>query len=116
MKNKLSRIYLVIGLIFLGLQMISIVYTRFIPERFFCWAPYDQHSSYKIEVTIDDKSLTRQEVRKRYRYYAEGWEQRSIYNIINLVRQYETTYGKEDNAEVRISYTINGYREGVWEF
>lgn len=109
------KIRLFIGILFLSLQMISIGYARFIPERYFCWAPYDIHTKFEVFVTIDGKLLTNEEARQRYRYKMKGWEQRSIYNVMALITQYESTYGKRENADVQIIYSINGHPEKLWK-
>jgi hypothetical protein len=104
------------GVLFLFLQFLSLIYARFIPERFFCWAPYDEHSYYKIEVALGDNVLTTEQIKERYRYKVEGWEPRSINNLFNLISQYESSYGKNENAKVTIDYTINGHKKGTWNY
>ncbi len=103
-----------VGMAFLTSQLLSIAYSRFIPECFFCWAPYDEHSRYTIDVQIDGKPMSPDEISARYRYAARGWEVRAIHNVISLVRQYEMTYGQSDNATVTISYVVNGRPEETW--
>jgi len=106
--------YFTIGLLFLLLQVASVIYSKTIPEKFFCWAPYDQHSYYETFVVINNKTLTLEEIEKRYHYKPKGWEPRSIYNIFNMINQYESTYGKNDNASVKVKYAINGHKEQLW--
>lgn len=110
------KVRVFIGILFLLLQIGSIVYARFIPERFFCWAPYDQHTNFKVFVTLDDKTLTTEQAVARYKYKMSGWEQRSIDNIFSLISQYEQTYGKEENASVLVKYSTNGHEEKEWTF
>lgn len=105
-----------IGILFLLLQVGSIIYARYIPERFFCWAPYDQHTKFEVSVTIDGKTLSDKETFNRYKYKMKGWEQRSIDNIISIISQYERTYGKEDNAQVTMIYSTNGHEEKEWRY
>ncbi len=104
----------VIGLGFLGLQLLSIAYARIAPERFFCWAPYDQHALYKITVEHGGVQLSPPEITSRYHYYSRGWEPRSIHNVISIVRQFESTYGLADDAKVTITYEINGHPRNTW--
>jgi len=110
------KIRVFIGVIFLLLQVGSIAYARFIPERFFCWAPYDSHTKFEVVVTINGKTLTAEETVARYKYKMRGWEQRSIDNIFSLISQYERTYGKADNAQVTMKYSINGHEEKEWHY
>ncbi len=109
-----SRFY--IGIVFLGLQCISIIAARFIPERFFCWAPFDEHTLLHTEIEIDNNELSREETDTRYRYLMNTWEPRAVHNVFNIVEQYETTYGKTDSARVIIKYSTNGHPEQTWQF
>lgn len=104
----------VFGVVFLLIQVLAILYARIIPERFFCWAPYDQHSYYEVYVNIEGVELTKNEILERYHYQPRGWEPRSIFNVINIVNQYESTYGKSEDAHVKIKYSINGNPEQIW--
>ena len=104
-----------IGVAFLLLQIGSIIYARFIPERFFCWAPYDSHTKFETFVTINNRTLSFKEAENRYRYKMNGWEQRSIANVFSIIKQYEATYGKNDNAKVIVKYKTNGHPLKVWK-
>ncbi|WP_179346369.1 hypothetical protein [Winogradskyella ursingii] len=103
-----------IGVLFIVSQIALIIYARFVPERFFCWAPYDEHTYLDINVDVNGKKLSNEEIEKRYRYVSKGWEPRSINNVFNIVRQYESTYGKQDKTSVKIIYTTNGKEERIW--
>ncbi len=103
-----------VGIVFLIAQVLSIIYARVIPERFFCWAPYDQHTFYEVIVEVDGVKLTKNEIKERYKYKSLGWEPRSIYNVFNIIDQYESTYGKNENAIVQVKYSINGNLEESW--
>ncbi|WP_369999924.1 hypothetical protein [Winogradskyella sp.] len=103
-----------IGLLFIAAQFILIVYAKFVPERFFCWAPFDEHTFLDVDVEVNGKSLSKKEIEKRYRYKSLGWEPRSINNVFNIIRQYESTYGKNDNAKVTVKYSTNGNEERIW--
>jgi len=116
---KLARINFLchlVGISFLVVQLALILYSRFVPERFFCWAPYDEHSRYEVGVTIDGVPLGQEEVAKRYRYPARGWEPRAMANIISQIRQYETTYGRDEAATVVLNYQINGHEWEAWQW
>ncbi len=108
------KIRFTIGVLFLLLQLMLVVYARFIPERFFCWAPYDEHSYYEISIEIDNQVLSKNEIQNRYGVYAQGWEPRSIHNILSIINQYESSYGKNDQAIVEVIYSINGHKKKLW--
>lgn len=103
-----------IGMFFLFLQVLGICYARFVPERFFAWAPYDEQTNYHIQVRINDNPLTDSEVTKRYRVSAKRVESRTIQNIFNIIEQYESTYGLKDKAKVSVKYNTNGKGEQLW--
>lgn len=103
-------------MVFLAVQLFSIGYARFTPERFFCWAPYDQHTYYTVTVHVDGRMLSSEEVQRRYRYRSQAWEPRRIDNVFSIIRQYETTYGRADSAEVIVRYSTNGESERTWRW
>lgn len=100
--------------LFFALQIIGIVVTKFSDVKYFCWAPYDEISRYKISVMLEGDKLDSREIQHRYRTSAKGRENRSISNLISVIRQYETTYGSKQNAIVKLSYLTNGHEERVW--
>ena len=100
--------------LFFSLQVMGILAGRFTESKYFCWAPYDEISIYEIRVVILENDLDSDEIRRRYRKIQKGRENRSIHNLISIVRQYETTYGIQDRATVEISYVTNGHREETW--
>ena len=108
------RLRHLVGMGFLMGQVASIGYARLAPERFFCWAPYDERGQYEIIVRMHGTTLSADEATKRYKYPSRGWEPRSIYNVISLVRQYESTYGAAENAQVQIQYQRNGRPQQSW--
>lgn len=115
-KSSLDRLARGCGIVLLLAQLGLIAYSRTVSERFFCWAPYDQHSHYEVRVTAGGKELTPREISRRYRYKSGGWEQRSIHNLFSIIRQYETTYGRADGAEIVVRYSTNGRPEEEWRW
>ncbi len=102
---------LLLGIGFLAMQLALIVHARFVPERYFCWAPFDQCTRYRIEVSIAGIPLRPEEIQDRYHIAADAWDARAAANILSIVRRYETTVGRGDKAEVRIYQTVNGRPE-----
>lgn len=105
------RLALAIG--FLLAQLASIAYARFVPTRYFAWTPYDAITFYDIQVRIGDRRLEEKEVQRRYRLFGFR-DNRSPQHVIDIVRQYETTYGAEDGAQVILRYRTNGRPERTW--
>ena len=102
--------------VFFFLQVIGIAYSRFVDERYFCWAPFDQINYYKIKSIINGVELTSEQIKDRYHIPAEGQENRSIHNVFTLVSQYEKTYGNNDFSRIEISFQTNGKEVEKWSF
>jgi hypothetical protein len=92
------------------------VLAAFIPEKFFCWAPYDEHTLLQTSVLLNGIELNPDQIGQRYRYRMNGWEPRDIDNVFNIVEQYETTYGKNDSTIILIKYSTNGHPERLWRY
>jgi hypothetical protein len=101
-------------LVVFGVQAAAIVYARFVPTRYLCWAPYDQISFFRIEVSRAGRALTPQEITARYRIPAAGRENRSIHHLFAAIEQYESTRGRLDPVSVRVGYRTNGRPEAIW--
>lgn len=104
-----------VAVLFLSLQAVSVGYARFVPERFFCWGPFDFHARYVIEAEIGGEALTAAEIHGRYRFPQAGWDP-SIYDVFSIIAQYESTYGARDGARVRVDYSINGHPPETWNW
>ena len=57
-------------------QLVMIGYARYVPARYFCWA----------------------EIRSRYRR-PHGVDNRSIQHVMDIVQQYEESYGRGDRPK-----------------
>ena len=104
------------GITLLLFQLGAIVYARFVPSRYFCWAPYDSQNQYEIEAVIDGKPLTAQQIRQRYRRPKRGVDNRSIQHVKDIIQGYEQTHGRADNAQVTMRYRVNGGKEQRWKW
>lgn len=100
--------------IFFLLQIIWIVKAVFSPVKYFGWVPYDQISTYQIEVIIDTVILSRDEISDRYNLPNPGRENRAISHVFSQISQFEKTYGVKDSAQVTVKYQINGKKEEAW--
>jgi hypothetical protein len=105
-----------IVLVFFLVQVTCIIYSRFVDERFFCWAPFDQISIYEIQVKVNSQLLSSQAIRERYNLPSIGRENRSIHNVFDIIRQYEESYGKGESASILVTYYTNGKAKEEWGF
>jgi hypothetical protein len=104
-----------IGIVFLLFQLCMVLYARFVPSRYFCWAPNDYMVEYRLRVTVAGHELGPQESFRRYRL-PEGGLQLPVQHIMDIVQQYEQTYGKNDHACVAMRYCVNGHEEREWRW
>jgi len=118
---------LIVGTLILIFQVVLLIYYRGQEEKYFCWAPHDEQSLYTVEVTIENRKLSDREASKRYRlrtqlFWADDhWEwrhieSRSIGNVKGIITQYESTYGKDDHARVKLIYQVNGDQQQYWHW
>src|SRR5437763_5481070 len=70
--RSVTRLRTIIGASLLLFQLGMIGYARFVPARYFCWAPYDIQSEYRIDVLIGGRPLTASQIRARYRRPRQG--------------------------------------------
>lgn len=98
------------------LQAGAIVRARFVEDRYFCWAPFDQQTRYKIEVAIGDEGLTEEQIRWRYRRPAEGVDNRSAHHLFDLITRAEQKIEKEGRSRVVVRYRVNGGGEREWRY
>jgi len=101
-------------LTFFALQLVGMIIGRFTQVKYFLWAPYDEISTYTIQVDLPSGRLDEQTVESRYRQAAVGRENRSIHNLISIIKQYESTYGALDKAKVKLTFVTNGIDSCTW--
>jgi hypothetical protein len=105
-----------VGLALLAFQVGAIAYARFVPARYFCWAPFDMQTDYRLEVTVNGKKLTDKEIQQRYRRPAKGTDNRSSRHVMDIVEQAEQSYHPDDRVEVLMTYRVNGKQEQQWHY
>ncbi len=105
-----------IGVALLLFQFGAIVYARFVPSRYFCWAPFDMQTDYGIEASVNGERLNAAQIRQRYRRPEKGTDNRSVQHVIDIIEQTEQRYHPRDKTEVTMKYRINGKAEQVWHY
>lgn len=114
--SRAPRPALLAGLLVLALQGAAIFHARRVPERWFCWAPFDEATLFEVSVTLGGRELSPAEVSRRYRYRPAGWEHRTIHNVLDMIRQHEGTYGRAEDARVTVEYSRNGAPPQRWQW
>ncbi len=105
-----------IGGAILLFQVVMIGYARFVPSRYFCWAPYDTQTEYWISASIHGQALSAAEIRARYRRAAHGFDNRSPQHVIDILQGVEERRAVAERAEVSMKYRVNGKEEREWRW
>ena len=85
---------------------------RFVPVRYFCWAPFEETSFYEIEATLNGTQLDPSGILKRYGLGQQGRNNRAIHHVIAVLRWQEKH--SIEQAQVRLKYQTNGGEEQIW--
>ena len=115
------KLGMLVGAVFMVVQMIGIVQCQFELTRHFCYAPMNTMTTYTLSVTVDGKELGVGAIRNRYgiRYGlrdGRSWEGHSIHNVIELIELAETRYYSDNPAQIILAYQIDGGPKETWEF
>lgn len=99
---------------FLILQLLLIIRARFVPERWFCWAPHDTQVEYELTVFVNGRELGKDEIFARYHRSQQDRDPRSPENVKDIIRQQGLTYGKNEDIRVVMHYSVNGKAQEPW--
>jgi hypothetical protein len=99
-----------IALMLFTFQLGAIAYARFVPTRYFCWAPYDTQTEYTATAVVNGKELTPEEFQRRYRRNRRGNDNRSPQHVIDMLQQVEQrrAHPGEENVSIVMKYRVNG--------
>lgn len=111
------KVSLVVGVLILLFQVSMIIFARFDAMRYFCWAPFDALNRYELtSVVVNDRELSDAEIFARYRIRRQGFDQRSIQHVKDILIQYEQTYGVGDSSRLEMTFDTNGGDAQTWSF
>jgi len=102
--------------IFLALQLCLVVHAQFTPRRYFCWAPNDYANTFSLDIKIRGHELTQSQAVARYHLDPTGRYENPATHIMDTIRQYEKTYGRDDRAEVVLRWSLNGHEWQTWRW
>lgn len=102
---------------FLAIQLGLVVHAQFTPRRYFCWAPNDYANTYILQVKTNGFDLTQDQALARYHLlgHKSSYENPTTH-IIDTIRQYEQTYGRNDHAQVTLEWSLNGHQQQNWHW
>jgi hypothetical protein len=103
--------------LFLVLQLCLVVHAQFTSRRYFCWAPNDYANTYSLHARVNGTDLPEDQALARYHLQdRKSSYENPITHIIDLVTQYERTYGRNDHAEVVLRWSLNGHEQRTWRW
>jgi hypothetical protein len=108
---------IIIPILLFAFQLGAIIYARFVPTRYFCWAPFDTQTDYVASAIVNGHKLTPAEFRKRYRRPEKGFDNRSPQHVIDMFRGVEekrTALGEKVTIAMR--YRVNGKDLKEWHW
>jgi hypothetical protein len=98
-------------------QLGAILYARFVPTRYFCWAPFDTQTDYVATSVVNGHQLTAAEFQKRYRRNQHGFDNRSPQHVIDMLEQVEEKRAAlGENATIVMKYRVNGKELREWRW
>jgi hypothetical protein len=107
----------VIPILLFAFQLGAIAYARFVPTRYFCWAPFDTQTDYVASATVNGHELTAAEFRQRYRRPMRGFDNRSPRHVIDMLQQVEEKRAASgQKAVVVMKYRVNGKELQEWRW
>jgi hypothetical protein len=108
---------IIIPVLLFAFQLGAIVYARFVPTRYFCWAPFDSQTDYTANAVVNGHPLTASEFRQRYRRPRHGFDNRSPQHVIDMLQQVEEKRAKlGEKASVVMEYRVNGKDPKTWRW
>lgn len=107
----------VIPILLFIFQLGAIAYARFVPTRYFCWAPFDTQTDYVATSIVNGHKLTAAEFRQRYRRPMRGFDNRSPQHVIDMLQQVEEKRSAfNEKATIVMRYRVNGKELREWHW
>jgi hypothetical protein len=108
---------IVIPILLFVFQIGAIAYARFVPTRYFCWAPFDIQTDYLAKSVVNGHELTAAEFRARYRRPMLGFDNRSPQHVIDMLQQVEEKRSAlGERAAITMTYRVNGKEPREWHW
>ena len=108
---------ILVPILLFAFQLGAIVYARFVPTRYFCWAPFDTQTDYTATAIVNGHELTSAEFQKRYRRPKRGFDNRSPQHVIDMLQQAEEKHAAQgDKSTIVMRYRVNGKELREWNW
>ncbi len=109
---------ILIPILLFAFQLGAIAYARFVPTRYFCWAPYDIQTDYVATSVVNGHTLTAAEFQKTvHRRPRRGFDNRSPQHVIDMLQQAEEKHAAPgESAVIVMKYRVNGKDPQEWHW
>jgi hypothetical protein len=104
----------IFGLSFLLAQGLVVILATHSADAPASIIPLDSQTSYQLYVTVDGRSLTRDETQKRYRLTTRDLTSLTPEGLRKIIRDCERSYYKNEPAYVRLHTQYNGGSKETW--
>ncbi len=106
-----------LGLVLAQLVLVLTVYlSGCCAERYFAWAPNDYSIDYRIDATVNGRSLSGPEILDRYRLPQVGFYEDPLQRLEGVLRRRELAYGGADRVVIVLEYELNGRAPAAWRW
>ena len=98
-------------------QLGMVVYARFDPMRYCCWAPFDSLNRYHVRAVVAGHELDKWEFRHRYGLFQQGTDG-AIQHVKDILVQVERGKDRGARAVLSMTYTTNSIhpQRWIWRF
>lgn len=116
-----DRGWTALAVLLLAAQVVGLAVASAGGARYLAWAPFHSLARYRLAVQTGGRTLSSAEALARYRlatWYADAagnnWELNGIDHVQSVIQHYETTYARDEAAEVVLHFRTNGAPERTW--
>ena len=96
--------------------MLTVYLSGCCAERYFAWAPNDYSIDYRIDATVNGRSLSGPEILDRYRLPQVGFYEDPLQRLEGVLRRRELAYGGADRVVIVLEYELNGRAPAAWRW
>lgn len=105
-----------LALAFLLTQLVFVVRSRFVTDRFFSWGPHDRQVEYHVDGQLPDGTPITEYVGQRYGIEVHGWGSHAAEDFIWTIATRENRMPPEKRASVSLTYRVNGGPWHTWRY
>lgn len=106
-QRLLDRLGEILALLILAFQLVGVLRSPFVADRFFSWAPHDQRVEYRISAREAGVPVEKSEIYARYGLPSEGRNWHAYGDILKVIEVVESRKPQSARWDVRVDYEVN---------